>query len=528
MGYRLLGAHISNTVNRLPEAIMDWKPPLVVLLDHSDVWHDVKAESPDTVFVGRIFLEFEPDFNDPNLDPVAAACDHCDKILPWAERMGDTYSFWQGVNEPIVASAEAMKRLAEFEAMRARIMAEHGFQIVVGNFSVGNPHLPYWKEFLPALEAARQNGGALALHEYAWPTLAHEWPWYLLRHRKVYDGEPAHNWEGFPAHLKTLPLLITECGLDGLIDQGHQPQGWKALHRDNPDSYLRQLAWYDAELQKDPYVVGAAIYCLAPPDSIWESYDVWPQLTSALAQQAEPLYRLPDLQRPLPPDQPPEEPEPDEQHPPEPAPTKVAIWKMNVAYLPGPRILAGSLPQANVEVTVTDPWGNASTVLSGTKPYYGAGGFEVLAAHPGTYKVSFQEKTFEVQTQERATIVKFEVEYETLLRGEEEEPGPPESPPILPPDEEAKLQTALEQMDRIIYALRLHLYGSIGTASMRSNGAIVLKLRVEDTEGMVSITQVIYPPKHPRHPTILSHVGGLQPGARKPVPPWPDEEADIL
>jgi hypothetical protein len=322
--------------------------------------------------------------------------------------------------------------------------------------------------------------------------------------------------------------MITECGLDGLIEQGHQALGWKALHGDNPDSYLRQLAWYDAELQKDLYVAGAAIYCLAPPDSLWKSYDIWPELTSALVQQAEPLYRLPDLQHPLPPDQPPEEPEPDDQHPPEPVPRKQAVWKMNVAHLPGPRILAGSLPQANVEVRVTDPWGNTSTVLSGTKPYYGAGGFEVLAAHPGAYKVSFRGKTFEVQTQDRATIVKFEVEYETLLRGEEEEPVPPESPPILPPGERAKLQMALEQVDRIICALRLHRYGSIGTASMRGNGAIVLELRTEDKEGMVSVTQMTYPPKHPRHPTILSHVGGLQPGTRKPVPPWPDEEAGIL
>ncbi len=297
MGYSLLGAHINTTVGGLPELIKDWKPPLVVLLDHSDVWHSVKEESPNTVFVGRVVVESEPDFGSPTLDPLHAARDHCDKVLPWAERMGKTYDFWQGVNEPIISSAEAMKRCADFDAERARIMASHGFRVVVGSFSVGNPDLKYWKEFLPALEAARQYNGALALHEYAWPTLDHDWPWYLLRHRKVYDGEPDHNWEGLPSHLKTLPLLITECGLDGLIEKS-PPRGWRVLY--SVAQYLKQLAWYDAELQKDPYVVGAALYCCATPDPQWQSYDLWPDLAKALAQQATPIYRLAPSQ-PIPP-----------------------------------------------------------------------------------------------------------------------------------------------------------------------------------------------------------------------------------
>ena len=75
MGFGLLGAHVNTTVSGLPETIRDWKPPLVVLLDHSDVWHDVKAESPNSIFVGRFMQDqsLEPNFNDPNLDPIRAA-----------------------------------------------------------------------------------------------------------------------------------------------------------------------------------------------------------------------------------------------------------------------------------------------------------------------------------------------------------------------------------------------------------------------------------------------------------------------
>lgn len=292
MSFCLLGAHVNSTMSELPETIAEWKPSLMVVLDHSDVWHSVKAASPNTLFVGRVYQEFEPNFNRPDLDPVATAADHFARVMHWAQRMGATYDYWQGVNEPVIQSPAAMQRYADFEAERARLMDSEGFRVVVGSFAVGNPDLPLWQDFLPALEAARQYGGALALHEYAWPTLDREAPWYLLRHRKVYGGEPEHNWAGLPSQLQTLPLLITECGLDGMIERADGPRGWKAHYGENREQYLEQLAWYDAELQKDPYVSGAAIYCCGALDWHWSSYDIWPEVARDLAGQARPLYRM--------------------------------------------------------------------------------------------------------------------------------------------------------------------------------------------------------------------------------------------
>ena len=223
-----------------------------------------------------------------------------------------------------------MQRCADFDAERARIMAGEGFRVVVGSFSVGNPEMRYWSEFLPALEAALQFDGALALHEYAWPTLDRQWPWFILRHRKVYDGAPNHGWQGLPDHLKAVPLLITECGLDGLIELGHPPRGWRVLYGDDPGQYLQQLAWYDAELVKDPYVAGAAIYCAATPDFQWSSYDIWPGLAQSLAQQATPIYRLGGTQ-PTQPTEPTEPVEPPEEPPEPPA----GGWQMDLEVRPG-------------------------------------------------------------------------------------------------------------------------------------------------------------------------------------------------
>lgn len=82
-------------------------------------------------------------------------------------------------------------------------------------------------------------------------------------------------------------------------------------------------------------------------------------------------------------------------------------WHMEVEHRPGAKIIVGSLPEAGIELTVTDPWGNATTTVSGSKPKYGAGGFEVLAGEVTTYTLAFRGETFDVPTHDGATIVTF-------------------------------------------------------------------------------------------------------------------------
>jgi hypothetical protein len=63
---------------------------------------------------------------------------------------------------------------------------------------------------------------------------------------------------------------------------------------------------------------------------------------------------------------------------------------------------------------------------------------------------------------------------------------------------------------------------SIGAASMKPDGTIVLLLRASDGTGMVGDGRVEYPPSHPQYNEVLKHLGGLKPGEEKPVPPWPE------
>jgi hypothetical protein len=194
-----------------------------------------------------------------------------------------------------------MARLAQFEAERTRILAEAGIRSVIGNFGTGRPELALWTHFRPALEAAIRHNGYLGLHEYSAPTMQYGTPqdplgwdadpaqegWLTLRYRKVYRGYLEPN--GL-----SLPLILTEVGIDGMVGDrpGPQGKGWQdfaeywdelGMGIDAPGNYMEQLAWYDANLRQDDYVVGAAIFSAAASPG-WDSYEILGPVEPFLAQ----------------------------------------------------------------------------------------------------------------------------------------------------------------------------------------------------------------------------------------------------
>jgi hypothetical protein len=107
------------------------------------------------------------------------------------------------------------------------------------------------------------------------------------------------------------------------------------------------------------------------------------------------------------------------------------------------------LPRPGIDVTATDPWGNASTVTSGSKPEHGVGGFEFLAPHRVAYRLAFLEEEFEVQVREGTALVTF-----TEMSWPEPEPEPEPDPeadqepdPGPPPADRWKLM--VEKLKRI-------------------------------------------------------------------------------
>ncbi|HEX9117928.1 MAG TPA: hypothetical protein VGA61_17805 [Anaerolineae bacterium] len=263
---------------------------------------ELKQRAPHALLIGRLRL---PDGNLSSMtDPEAAAEAFVDQLLPIATepRRLAAFDAWESLNEPVANDAEEMKRLARYEARRTRLLAQAGVRSVIGNFATGHPPLELWPYFRPALEAALETKGYLGLHEYSAPTMQFGTPqallhwgndpgqdgWLTLRYRKVYRSylEPNN---------LALPLIMTECGIDGMVGSRPGPQGqgwqdfaeywWKELGMgpNAAGNYMQQLAWYDAQLQQDAYVRGAAIFAAAPPQG-WESYEILGDVEPLLRQ----------------------------------------------------------------------------------------------------------------------------------------------------------------------------------------------------------------------------------------------------
>jgi hypothetical protein len=160
---------------------------------------DVKSRSPETIIVGRAALG-QLELNQPDL--LSEARRAVEAVLPLAldERRIGLVDAWEGFNEPVAGDEDQMRRLAELEAERVRLLAEHGLRAVVGNFGAGQPPLEWWPAFRPAIEAAQAQQGYLGLHEYSAPTMWEQTTrppfdygadradegWLTLRYRKVY------------------------------------------------------------------------------------------------------------------------------------------------------------------------------------------------------------------------------------------------------------------------------------------------------------------------------------------------------
>ena len=62
---------------------------------------------------------------------------------------------------------------------------------------------------------------------------------------------------------------------------------------------------------------------------------------------------------------------------------------------------------------------------------------------------------------------------------------------------------------------------SIGMATMNADRTIALRLRAETDDDAEGEGYFTYSPTDTDYESVLRHIGGLEPGESKPVPPWP-------
>ncbi|MFQ5855521.1 MAG: hypothetical protein ACE5LU_07770 [Anaerolineae bacterium] len=284
-GRSKLGLHVQwNNSPDIMEFIRRAKPAVVKSVGDFGFLAEVKQISPTTVTIARLDKASQRMEGDPVLAARAFVAENLEQY-----QLNPAVDYWEGYNEPGVR--DRMEWYAAFEAERARLMAEHGFRVAVGAFSAGVPEWEEFAAFLPAIEAAYKHNGILTLHEYDAPTMDRSAaaglpgrPGYAdrgalaLRYRWWYE-------DFLKPRGLVIPLVISEAGIDGGIPDRPGPEGrgwrdftgyWKThgLGDDGVRVYIRQMAWYDAELRQDDYVIGFTVFTAGAMSDYWRSYDI--------------------------------------------------------------------------------------------------------------------------------------------------------------------------------------------------------------------------------------------------------------
>ena len=223
------------------------QPRIVVSMEHkADTWRAAKQASPNTFLIGRHYVDDSQQiFLD---DPEGRAEQFFAAMQAEAEQMRGIYDAWMGYNESVVQSPDDAQKLARFYARWGDRMRAAGFVSCAYSFATGNPELDLWQYLADGL----RHCDLLSLHEYSSPTMDNQSTWLCLRYRRVMDALPAD---------ARRQIVITETGIDGGAGAGNKPQcGWSKFT--NASGYVSTLSWYDNELQKDDYVIGAAIFAM--------------------------------------------------------------------------------------------------------------------------------------------------------------------------------------------------------------------------------------------------------------------------
>lgn len=299
------------------EMVRQGHPRVVKGIDDVSWAGMVKQDSPGTLMVG--IRGGQEDAWVTTKTPQAAAHQYIEANLEHYQ-LNPQVDFWEAWNEYIADTPEKMDWFAQFEATRACEMQARGFRAAVGVFGVGWPvTYELMGHFIPALQAAYACGGIFTLHEYNAPTMAcgvkppgeangipgapalsvPAGP-LALRYRYWYEGYLK------PLGMGDLPLVISEMGIDGLVNLGgcgfettgawKEHQAWwmeQNFGASGPEAYVNVLAWYDAQLQQDPYVIGATIFTGgATGETSWNRFDlhdVFPVLANYLRQVSPPV-----------------------------------------------------------------------------------------------------------------------------------------------------------------------------------------------------------------------------------------------
>jgi hypothetical protein len=248
--------------------------------DMLEAMREYKTRFPEGATVVRIYTVRRYEVG---TDPQAAGRDFWENVL--APAVGELSAedrrlidYLEGPNEcehyPVWDSPQHARWFARFWETLAPLIGRAGYKPCVGSIPVGNP--PGAPEqvqrtflaFAPALRVAHRLGGAWSYHAYAleYTTDVSKESWTSLRYRMLHDAV-AQRWP----ELADMPVILTEAGIDRLGNP--EQDGWHA--RGDAAAFTQWLAWFDARLREDDYVLGATLFQSGDRRG-WPSFDTEP------------------------------------------------------------------------------------------------------------------------------------------------------------------------------------------------------------------------------------------------------------
>lgn len=187
-------------------------------------------------------------------------------IQNWALNKAD---WFDPLNEPVPDIPAKAQWINTWLLTALEIANQNGFKLALLSLPSGNPPLDMWQYMLPALKRGRELGAILSLHAY-WSTEHPESdPDNALRYRDVYQQLPKD---------ARLPIVLSEASPGNGYDPSDHVTG---------SDWVNNMARYDVEIMKDPYVLGACGFQLGGQESNLRS--ILPQYGDYIAKTPTPV-----------------------------------------------------------------------------------------------------------------------------------------------------------------------------------------------------------------------------------------------